>query len=198
MSIILDALRKSDAARQAYRDTPLQEGPRPARAPGPPLWLLMIFIAVAGVLVAIAARQWWLNETTRTDVVSRQRVADDSDVAGTRPLWQIADEGRAAASGNPAETASPAERVSEIIVREATATDLPRLEEMPPAFQQSLAGLEMNAHAWDSAPDKRFVLINFRRYAEGERLREGPTVKQITAEGAVLEYNGQEFLLTTR
>ena len=198
MSIILDALRKSDAARQTYRDTPLQEGPRAARAPGPPLWLLSVFIVIACVLVAIAARQWWLNENLPQDAAARPGIADDSEFASTRPLWQIASDGKTTASENPVATAAPAERFPEIVMPEAIAANVPRLDDMPPAFRQQLAGLEMNAHAWDSAPDKRFVLVNFRRYAEGERLREGPTVRQITTEGVILEYNGQEFLLTTR
>ena len=56
----------------------------------------------------------------------------------------------------------------------------------------------MDIHVYSDQPDKRFVLINSRRYREGEQLSEGPLVEAITREGAVLRYEGQRFLLSVQ
>jgi hypothetical protein len=37
--------------------------------------------------------------------------------------------------------------------------------------------------------------VNMRKYAEGQALKEGPTVERITAAGAVLNHRGLRFLL---
>jgi hypothetical protein len=33
------------------------------------------------------------------------------------------------------------------------------------------------------------------KYSEGDRLKEGPVVEEITPDGAILEHQGQRFLL---
>jgi general secretion pathway protein B len=71
-------------------------------------------------------------------------------------------------------------------------TDLPAL---PAELQGSLPRLNLDVHVYSPAAGKRFVLINARRYQEGEQLNEGPRLEAITAEGAVLSYRGQRFIL---
>ena len=56
--------------------------------------------------------------------------------------------------------------------------------------------LSMDVHVYSDKPGQRFVLINSRRYREGEQLKEGPTVEAITREGALLRYGEQRFMLT--
>lgn len=88
--------------------------------------------------------------------------------------------------------------------------------EMPPAEQMeipararlpdtavALAGgfapeLNMDVHVYNDQPGKRFVLINSRRYREGEKLSEGPVVEAITQKGAILRYQGERFLLSVQ
>ena len=54
----------------------------------------------------------------------------------------------------------------------------------------------MDVHVYSDKPGQRFVLINSRRYREGEQLKEGPVVEAITREGALLRYGEQRFMLT--
>jgi general secretion pathway protein B len=54
----------------------------------------------------------------------------------------------------------------------------------------------VDAHFYTTVPGRSFVMINLRKYKPGERLAEGPQVVEIVPEGAVLSYQGQEFLLT--
>ena len=74
--------------------------------------------------------------------------------------------------------------------RSATPPDSP----LPPNYVAP--ELSMDVHVYSEQPNQRFVLINARRYREGERLKEGPVVEAITREGALLRYGEQRFMLT--
>ena len=71
----------------------------------------------------------------------------------------------------------------------------PPFATLPEAVRNALPALTVNAHAWTENPDTRFVLINLRRYGEGDRLQEGPVVRRILRDGVVLEFQGQLFSL---
>jgi general secretion pathway protein B len=61
--------------------------------------------------------------------------------------------------------------------------------------QLGLPPLSVDLHVFVDDPSKRAVFINGRRYTQGATIAEGPTVEQITREGAVLSYRGRRFLL---
>ena len=63
------------------------------------------------------------------------------------------------------------------------------------ASQTGLPPLSVDLHVFAEDPAKRAVFINGRRYTQGATIAEGPTVDQITREGAVLSYRGRRFLL---
>ncbi|MEN8763519.1 MAG: general secretion pathway protein GspB [Thiogranum sp.] len=62
-------------------------------------------------------------------------------------------------------------------------------------FQQLNGSLRLDVHVFSDQPQKSFVLINMRKYREGEKLQEGPQLDEITAEGVILSFNGQRFRL---
>ena len=71
-----------------------------------------------------------------------------------------------------------------------------------PLYQQlaatpgtQLPQLRLDLHAYAEHPEDRWVLINMHKLREGESL-EGVHVDRITPEGAVLSYQGSQFLLT--
>jgi general secretion pathway protein B len=51
----------------------------------------------------------------------------------------------------------------------------------------------MTVHIYDEDPAKRFVLINARKYREGERTREDIGVEEILPDGVVLSLEGHRF-----
>jgi hypothetical protein len=55
--------------------------------------------------------------------------------------------------------------------------------------------LELHVYHRDRPAD-RLVIVNGNRYREGEALAEGPRVVAIDPTGAVLSYQGREFLLS--
>lgn len=53
----------------------------------------------------------------------------------------------------------------------------------------------LNVHFYSEDPDDRFVLVNMKKYTEGERLSEGPELEEITREGVILSVPGGRFRL---
>jgi len=79
-----------------------------------------------------------------------------------------------------------------------------RIRDYPglPTSQQLLAAgtlrvpeLSLELHVYSSDPERRFVIINGRRYREGVALAEGPRVEAINAEGVILDSQGTRFIL---
>ena len=58
-----------------------------------------------------------------------------------------------------------------------------------------LPPLAIDLHIFTDNAAKRAVFINGRRYTQGATIAEGPTVEEITSDGAVLTYRGRRFLL---
>jgi general secretion pathway protein B len=59
-----------------------------------------------------------------------------------------------------------------------------------------LPQMTLELHVYSRTPAQRFVRINSASYREGDVLSEGPRVVSITQEGVILDYQGQEFLLS--
>ena len=69
----------------------------------------------------------------------------------------------------------------------------PFLRTLPYLFQKTLPELVINAQVYSESADSRFVILNMKRYVEGQRTREGVLVELIEADSLVLEYQGQRF-----
>ncbi len=71
---------------------------------------------------------------------------------------------------------------------------------LPTADEVSAAGgvpaLKLELHVYSNKPADRMVFINAHKYREGDTMVEGPVVRQITPDGAILEYRGRQFVLT--
>ena len=71
---------------------------------------------------------------------------------------------------------------------------------MPTADEVTAAGgvpaLNLDLHVYSTKPAERLVFVNAHKYREGDTLQEGPIVRQITPDGAILEFRGSKFLLS--
>lgn len=74
----------------------------------------------------------------------------------------------------------------------------PALETLPAGARRGIPALSLDIHVYSHDSDKRFAVINGRRYREGERIGEGPTLEAVTADGAILRQGGQRFRLPVR
>lgn len=203
MSLILDALRKSDRQRSRNAAERLRDGPGPAHAHYLPAGLLLVAILLA-IVVVLAG---WLAldrlPDSRAPETGQAAGAVDNDPAVVTDRAEIralsaelAWTPPVTADRTPTQGAAPAAGMP--VVPEATAELLnaPPLAELPAALRSELPELHVDVHAWAEDPQARFVLINLRRYQEGERLDEGPVLRGILRHGVVLEYRGQLFSLS--
>jgi general secretion pathway protein B len=71
---------------------------------------------------------------------------------------------------------------------------LPSVWELPYATRKDIPELAMTMHVYASDPSQRFVVIKGDRHVEGDDLGDGITLKEIRADGMVLEYKGQRFV----
>jgi len=151
-----------------------------------------------------------------SEPVSRNPLADE--VGGTDPVLQAA--ASAVPAGQPAVTRNGATKRGSVVyapVPEAedppysppaaepamlpAPTAAPAREAMPGADELTARGalpaLHLDLHVYAARPQQRFIFVNSRKYREGETLAEGPLVEQITADGAVLNFRGSRFKLSS-
>ncbi len=74
-----------------------------------------------------------------------------------------------------------------------TATGLPWYHELSFSVRTKLPKLTIQVHTYDPNPARRFVLVNLRKYREGERMQEGALLERITEQGMVLEHGGLRY-----
>jgi general secretion pathway protein B len=75
---------------------------------------------------------------------------------------------------------------------------LTRYSDLPSALRSQLPALHMSVHAYSGDPSGGLVRVNNKMLRPGNYLEEGLRLKEITREGAIFNYAGQEFLLPRR
>ncbi len=219
MSIILDALRKSEHERQRNSGPSLAEIPTAIGKGGHNRWMPLVVALLAINVLIMAGFLLWPDEAPTPGLVAnaapeatskestpadRQRVAapvtppagDAAHAPPTnrevRPLSQEVAGSMTAAVGTASET--PLAGVS----GRAPATEIyPTLNELLAAGMIALPGMHIDIHVFSNNPAERFVFLNMRKYREGETTREGPAIHSITPQGVVLNHRGTLFLLPT-
>lgn len=134
------------------------------------------------------------RQTTESRQVRRRLVEpaapggrDDGGARTTRlPDQEAAAVGRGAAepdAAEPADDFTPARR------------EFIRQWELPASVRDELPEFNVMAHIYSDNPENRFVLMNGRRYVEGDSLGQGATLAEIRREGAVVDFREYRFLL---
>ena len=80
-------------------------------------------------------------------------------------------------------------------VKRATDAGVPLYQQLAAAPGSQIPQLRLDLHAYAERAEDRWVLINMHKLREGESLQ-GVHVDRITPDGAVLSYQGSQFLLT--
>jgi len=214
MSLILEALRKSEAERRRglAPDVAMELPPVPAaRTRATPSWT---WPALALAVFVVAATGWWMLRGDRASSTSEdQATAMDSAQADAPPAPPVVVRRQAPAAPPPA------------IPIASTPTPLPANAPMPPATDPPAAPLpvatmpppprpvstpapapiagdvpdldatglppvKLTMHMWDETPARRFVILDGQRMAEGDRSG-GLSVVEIRRDGVVVERDGQ-------
>jgi general secretion pathway protein B len=193
MSFILDALKKSEIERQRQSVPGLMDTRSGLRRNRLPVWAIAL-----GVLLGI-------NLLVLTFVLTRK----------SAPTAQASQQ--AAAASAPEAAAPPETHFSPLDTAPVYAPEIPVASGeaaaplQPPTVRRASAGgagigAVRAAHRpdpllsdGDSKADQEILPsineINMRKYHEGARLQEGPTVEHIRRDGVVLNYQGLRFIL---
>lgn len=217
MSFILDALRKSEHERQRSAVPGLSQVPLAAPQPQLPRWALgVIGVLVAAVLVIGGA--WWQSSRAPVEVASSppaatvergvelpapapRNTAPQQAAPSRVPVSDQSSLSAAAASSTGGSGGSAVENVAPALSPPPRLTNLPDDSVTLPSVTVLAAEgvavppLRLELHAFSAQPRDRFVFINGRKYVEGDRLVEGPTLVAIEPTGAVLTHAGRRFML---
>src|SRR3546814_12272962 len=69
---------------------------------------------------------------------------------------------------------------------------------MPIRYREQFPVRTLDVHVYDPDPAKRWVMIDGKRYREGDTLASGPQIAQIIESGVVFDYQGAQDLLPVR
>ena len=206
MSFILDALKKSEAERQ-QKNTPgiasIPEGGRPRTASK---WAWIIGVLLAANLAAIA---YIMLEPGSDELPARQDQAGTTGTLETQtedaeaiPAPRMEQPSQAVVQTSPPApvetsredpTMQPATREPDPVP--TVADGLASFNELRAQGILQLPDLHLDIHVYSGTPAERFVFVNMSKYTENSTLAEGPTVREITPDGVVLDYLGTPFLL---
>ena len=211
MSLILEALRKSEAERR--RDTTpgidLElPPPVPAARHSALRWPWPV---LAGTLVLALLGLWaGLHRTTPVEAATGTMTTPVTPTAGPTVVDMPRVVPRTApptptatATANPAPVATapiafrdasppPAPPPTPLPAPPVTprATAAPAADEVPDIAATALPPVKLSMHMWDADPARRFVILDGQRLAEGDRSG-GLTVVAIDRRGVVIERDGQ-------
>lgn len=217
MSFILDALKKSENERQQQSGGEFSSVPtspsdaRPARW----LWLLAALLAInVAVLLGILMRPDVRSTTAPgTEEVQLPAMPAAQEPGGAAPTAaasfadqverarqqqpvQNASETMTEPGAEPAAEATPATSVPPTSAAASGGERIPTIEELRLSGSLQLPELHIDIHVFSENPAERFVFINMAKHREQSRLEEGPVVREITADGVILQYQGRSFLLS--
>lgn len=213
MSYILEALKKSEQERQIGHVPDIsmvQETPHPVASRWP-RWLLAAFVVNALILVAIAWRPWEMRTAQQITPTVASASTSPAVSAETQPI--VANAGVSESVSAPVAAGQDAAAVAELpapvtqmpppapapiykpkpVSIETEPVLPPRWEDLPSEERNRLPAPRIDVHVFAREPARRFVLINLRKYLEGDTVDEGATIESILADGIVLSYQGQRY-----
>ncbi len=206
MSLILDALRKSERTRQQSLTGQLGAGetpPPPARLTLPWTTLLGILLLVNAVVLGLF---FWRSDRGTAAPQATAAAAVQAQAAPYRPEVRplsgeapaapvLGDAARVTAASAAPAPAPVAASAGQAVVAQNGSADLPSYDSLSQELKQSLPALHLDVHGYAEKPADRFVVINLQRYRVGDGLAGGGKVVDIVPQGVILEFNGTRFLL---
>lgn len=224
MSFILEALRKSEAARRRS-ETPdlfsaMHDAPAPTRERrNAPVWI----VGVVGVL-SLGLATWLVlqREPAQVDAAPTQSetqvpaVDTQATAPAANPPVPVTPPAAPVASTpppTPAPAAIAAAPVASPRIAPPPAESLPEpppprppasrgdatmaLSELDAGSRKQLPALKMSMHMWNQDAARRFVILDGQRLGEGDLIGEAQ-VESITREGVILNWQGARLRLDTR
>ena len=203
MSYILDALKRSEQERQAGEPEPPDQAAvlraeAPAQRGSRWPWLageLGLNVLVLGVVL------WPHPQNTPIEPEPPQvmeKQAHLAEIAGAALQPKLQPPRTTPSTSTPPEAASLASAPAPKLALEPPPTPAPpstpvRLHEVPRPLRERLPEYGVAVHVYTQAAAERFVVVDGKRYREGDRLGGGVLLDSITPRGMVLEFEGWRF-----
>jgi len=225
MSFILDALKKSEAERQRQAGPTLLEVRVLPPRRKLPIWGIVIAVLLGANLLALvwfvtrhpaqaAASSSVAPTAAPAPAPAPVPASTPAPTSATSATSATANaRGAAADSADPAiggaaavpsapapmtmgEDRNPADFAPAVPANGGTVTLQHDLQSLP-TFNDvtGVPPLHLDLHVYSSSVPERYALINMHKVHEGDVLPEGARVVQITRDGVVLDYRGQDFIL---
>jgi general secretion pathway protein B len=222
MSFILDALKKSEIERQRQSVPGLMDTRLSPRRSRLPVWAVALCVLLGInllVLTFVLTRKSApaAQASRPADAASAPEVAAPPEIhfspLDAAPVYapeipvaagqtvaplQPPIVRRASASGPDVGAVRAAHHPDPLLTDGDAKADqevLPSINEINLTGAQALPELHLDVHVYATKAAERFVYVNMRKYHEGSRLQEGPTVERIRRDGVVLNYQGLRFIL---
>ncbi len=176
MSLILEALRRSEAERRRGQTPSLLDGLSPARVRTRPLWPVALAGLFGGLLLA-AAVAWWLRPAALPAALPPRPAPVATPVAAPITSPPIT---RAEPEADP----HLGPRADDLAVADLSA---PLRAGLPP--------LRLSMHVFAEDPARRFAIVDGARLREGEALADGLQVLEIRRDGLRLAWQGRTLWL---
>lgn len=180
---------------------PLLRGPAPSAPASPAAASASPAAPAAVTLQAPAASTSPVQAQALDDLVDPDAPLEDDQILAAREAFQVQPEPQVVMpepepAAEPAHVqASPPTEVRRIKLAASPVPAVPMLKDMAPEFRAGFPPLSIDVHVYDTDPEKRFVMLNGRRYREGDSTSEGPQLLEITEAGVIVSHNGQRVLL---
>ena len=65
--------------------------------------------------------------------------------------------------------------------------------DLPQAFRNNLDLPRLDVHVYSEAPQGRFIMVDLKKYREGQTLPNGMVLEEILPDGMVMSYRGERF-----
>jgi len=220
MSLILEALRKSEAERrrgaipELHGELPTSPVLARSTVPGWVLWVLVAAAVVPASLWAVHA--WWPRAPVATTTVatSAAAVAPKRAAPMLPPVKRLSPPPAAATPSTPVVATASKEKPAQPQAAPVELTPPPAYSPPPkPApmarddtvslsdlsvdERKALPPLKLSMHLWNDDPSRRFVILDGNRLKEGDRAGDA-VITAITTDGVVLDWNGRRIKLSIR
>ncbi len=211
MSYILEALKKSERERKLGQVPDLESlrDETPVRSVVVARWPLAVAALVLALNAAVLGYYAWSQRDQAPVAAPAAAVAQP-----TAPVQHAASPVPAPAPPAPTRAAAPVvapavnlppppgpmavarEPVPEPVYTPPAHVPAATLwEEMPLEFRSRVPEPTIDVHVYAQDPARRFILVNLKKYRQGDRLPDGARVEQITEDGVIFLADGQRFLV---
>jgi len=207
MSLILDALKKSEQERRRDKGPNLQTIHQPPlpRAQRRSYTALLGFLLIAANAAVVV--YWWQQRAAPTvTAASPVQPPLSSTIAALPAAAPAVRESTAATTPKPVEAPANASTPTPVAtatpeytsitpasstaatVSVASSARIEEVDELPENVRNDLPAMTFSFHVYSSNPQQRTIIINNRRMREGDDIGAGLLLQEITEDGVILQY----------